>query len=122
METLSSPPVKKSFIQEVLEQSMPVRSYSGRGMCGRYCLAVEADSLGEMMVALFECGTDSGEGLSGEECAELRDAFQEMKTDSLGRGTIFYFPSLQYVASPEDEEEDEINGVTDWRQGQAEAP
>lgn len=99
-------PTTKSLVQEILETTMLVRSYSGIGMYGQSCLAVDADNIGEVMVALFEHGTDSGDGLTGEQCAELRDAFQGVRVDTCGLGLILYFPDIQFVQGEDPNEDD----------------
>lgn len=58
-------------------------SYSGRGMYGRQCVGVSAESPFEVGVAL---------GLAlGEEARDLRVA-----SDTLGRDTVLYFPGVAW--------------------------
>lgn len=90
---------KKSRLQDVLESTIDgVRSYSGRGMYGRSCLGVETDDLGDLFAAVLE-------ELEGEEdTQDVQPAFKSMRTDSMGRGTIVYFPSVPFVG--DDDERD----------------
>lgn len=78
-----------------------VRSYSGRGMYGEQCLGItiDGDLIGFAMW-LAACLTEEGhfdlaESLAAQAC-----------TDSLGRGSILYFPR---TASPDEiAEEDDL--------------
>lgn len=77
------------------------RSYSGRGMYGRACLGVDIDnnkditSLFADILALDEL----------DDCyvrEEFADAFHSAKSDSMGLGMIVYFPTIKYIAGPDD--------------------
>ena len=67
------------------------RAYSGRGMYGKECLAFTADGE-EFAVAadLMEAALDAGEDFIAPVLAAMRG----IRTDSLGRGTVFYFPGV----------------------------
>lgn len=92
----------KSKLQEVLELSgiEGVRSYSGRRIYGKTCLGVETSDLGELFAAVLE----SVEG--DDDTREIQEAFRQMATDSMGRGTIVYFPGVPFVDDEEDEDHD----------------
>lgn len=97
----------KTRLQVILEEVADdlggtVRSYSGRAMYGRECLGIDTDSsLGEIFAAVLE----SVEG--EDDTRELQDAFRGMCSDSMGRGTIYYWPSLPYVGDDETDEDDD---------------
>ena len=82
---------------EIIEAAdLEPRSYSGRGMRGRYCVGVETDeppfTLGAMLAATAaELGEDP------LELAQLRSS-----TDQMGLRTIVYFQSVSW---PEDDED-----------------
>lgn len=63
-------------------------AYSGRGMYGEKCLAVNADSLGQVLsVIVRECPDDARD--------EVADALHDVRWDSMGRDQIVvYFPSV----------------------------
>jgi len=56
------------------------RSYSGRGMYGKECLAVTSDC--DEAEFIYDCGA------RGAPCP---------KTDSMGKGTVFYWPSIRWA-------------------------
>lgn len=81
------------------------RSYSGRGM-NVDCLGFTMD-LNEFIhtytIALREYGSD----LTDDEWDEIELAISGLRTDSMGRGTIVYFPTARYTDDGNDETEDE---------------
>jgi hypothetical protein len=75
------------------------RAYSGRGMSGRECLAFELEMGVSLLKAAamvtssaYETG-DDGERVAGLLCAAAYD--------SLGLGTIVYFPRIPYAERAE---------------------
>lgn len=80
-------------------------SYSGRGMYGKKCLAVEISSNRN----LFELG-----GLVAREIDDINSDFDgeldfewmsDARTDSLGRGMVLYFPEIAWEEDSEESEE-----------------
>ena len=80
----------KQFEAIINDAGFTARSYSGRGMYGKSCLAVEVPNGASLAATVarivgFVC-----------EDIELRDdvveAFDYASTDNLGLGTILYFP------------------------------
>lgn len=96
-------------LQDLFESAgQECRSYSGRGMYGKSCLGVEPYSMGDfiadvMSALIEECETEEGRESVARGCAE---AFRNMRTDSMGRGMIVYFPDVQFDAGEPDEDED----------------
>ena len=82
---------------------LEARSYSGRGMYGASCVGVDTCGGGshqivaKLIIALCEQGPD------GLEAAEHFTRDSAVVTDSMGRGSIVYFPRLPWV-----EAEDEV--------------
>lgn len=74
------------------------RSYSGRGMGGKYCLGVEADDLHEFLADMLRAiiMEYSYEDDSDETIMDVAEAVRHMKTDSLGRHMIIYFPRIEF--------------------------
>lgn len=105
-----------SSLQNIATQSgYETRSYSGRGMNGKECLAVflpEGKYFRTLVADMLEnTAALVTSGLNGEEAdffhdsmGSLVEGLREMKTDDMGRGTVAYFPSLQYVPADTEEE------------------
>lgn len=78
-----------------------VRSYTGRG-CRESCLGVTMDAhyeLGGLFAHLLRETIRSNHNnaySNMDMLADLSDAFDNMRSDSLGRGTIVYFPGIKY--------------------------
>jgi len=81
-------------LKDIIEMAgCETRAYSGRGMYGKECLAFTADSetSGFAVAAdLMEAALDAGEDF----IAPVIEAMRGIRTDSLGLGTVFYFPSV----------------------------
>ena len=98
--------MSKSTLQTMIEYAgFETRSYSGRSMYGKECLAVTSDEAApEVLTLLFE------EVIMKHPSEEEKEAFAEalrgFKTDSMGRGTVIYWPNVKYVEN-EDEEDEE---------------
>ncbi len=79
---------------------LDVRSYSGRGMYGAQCVGVDTGSpfqdFAKIVVGLTEIG-----GPEGLEAAEHFTRDGAVATDSMGRGSILYFPRLPWVEACE---------------------
>jgi hypothetical protein len=99
METTS----EKHVLQVMLEEAgHEPYSYSGRAMYGSKCLAVNSDVglgsvVGDVFQAIGERDTERGE------CEALAEAFHGMRTDSMGRGIVIYFPDVPYVEETDEE-------------------
>lgn len=85
-----------------------VRSYSGRGMYGRECVGVEVDNVGE----LFQLGLELADGTDEDERFELQNL--KVSWDSMGMGTILYFPDVGWPKGRKDSDaEDDDDDVVD---------
>lgn len=69
------------------EIESPPRSYSGRGMFGRRCIAVKTN--GDVAKVAFAVGQLAG--LGGHE-----ERLPRTNVDSLGLGSIVYWPSCEW--------------------------
>lgn len=79
---------------EIIEGSgCSYENYSGRSMNGRECIGISTDSVNDVIADLIDatCGD-----LALVET--LANAIRGMRTDSMGRGTIMYFPKYQDVS------------------------
>lgn len=80
-------------VQQILEAAGYVtRPYSGRGMSGRECLSitlVNGDQMGRFFADVMEEVRDEYEG-------HVADAFRKMRSESLGKGVVVYFPGVEF--------------------------
>lgn len=89
-----------TFIRWLETADLEPFEYSGRGMFGKKCVAVRANSEVDLVISVMTSMV--------ENCAErsdLLDMLDELsspKTDSLGKGTVVYWESMQWP-SAEDE-------------------
>lgn len=81
-------------LQEGLEElSYETRSYSGRGMFGRECLATVVDSFADV----FKLGIQLGFLLQNTD-------IDVPCYDNMGRATIVYWPNIKYESPPVSED------------------
>ena len=97
-------------LQKLFERAgYNTRSYSGRGMYGKECLGVVLNrdqDLGMIFGDLIDVLARNREDFDQIFIAEC---FQEgLRTDSLGLGTILYFPRFPYEETEEEEQEEEV--------------
>lgn len=88
------------------DAGIEARSYSGRGMHSRGCLGVVLDrdtSLGDFIADVIEAIVDQED----ESLDDITEAFRGMATDSMGLGTVVYFPEVPYDSGDGDSDEDE---------------
>lgn len=84
--------------QEILEScEYRTLSYSGRSMYGSSCLGVDLKQ-GQSPLVLF---AEALEVCSKEEVSLVEEALRKVQTDSMGQGSIVYFPGIDYVKSDE---------------------
>lgn len=93
----------QEFFQSIDYQT---RSYSGRGMYGKACVGVEVSN-GSVGNLFAECLVGIDEHLDKDELPAilemLREAFSDMRTDSMGRNdTIVYFPNVKWEVSDDE--------------------
>lgn len=113
-------------IQEALEQvidndSVRSRSYSGRGMYGKECLAIVGD-FGDCMEAIgavisllsqevFDATMDGDQEnvayALNDQLQKAIDSLLKFQQDSMGLSVVVYWPRLEYDASSEDDGEDD---------------
>lgn len=103
MTNFDKPPFQR-FLEETYEGC--VMSYSGRGMYGKHCLAVTLDEMRECApAALASEIVRASHSFSEGELSEIADLVKNMHVDSLGKGSVCYWPGEEFV--PDEEEEDE---------------
>lgn len=75
------------------------RSYSGRGMYGSHCVAVTLDRDTNAFTIGAQLVTEMGEE-GGDEVADL-----DVRQDSMGLGTVLYFPRVAWPAERSEAED-----------------
>lgn len=75
--------------------------YSGRGMYGRQCVAVDTEdrSTFEVFADILEYSDLS------DDLGSIAHALRNAKTDSLGRGQVLYFPKFTWDESCEEDDD-----------------
>ena len=84
----------EAILRSVCEDSgeFSIRRYSGRGMFGRECLAITVEDMGDIikiMVAVGAAAEQEGIDLTGDA--------DGARWDSMGHGTVFYWPSIPFT-------------------------
>lgn len=107
---------KKHPLQDLLEEAgHECRSYSGRAMYGKECLGVDTErSLGTLIADVMEAMVSTVDMEDGHTVSACADAFRQMKTDSMGLGTIVYFPGVPFVADDEEETGEDQEEARAW--------
>ena len=92
----------RHVIQEILQDAgYHCRSYCGRGMGNQYCLMVEGN-LQEIGAELIAMVAD----YASNQTDEVATCFLNAKTNSLGKGTITYFPDIEFVGDEDSDTRD----------------
>jgi hypothetical protein len=65
------------------------RSYSGRGMMGRECLAFTPTSMGEFLGDIVSYVYEGN-------VKTISEALRCIRVDNLGRDLVVYFPGIEY--------------------------
>lgn len=89
-------------LRETCDQEFEIRSYSGRAMYGKTCVAIVGDDLN-----MFKFGLALG-AQADEDTMPIDDLLYEaenMKQDSMGLGTVYYWPRVPFVGEEDAEEE-----------------
>jgi len=93
--------ISRSVLTVLQTLDIEARSYSGRGMYGRSCVGVDcARGDSHAVVAQIVIGLMSLKD-ADEEAAEHFTLDGAVATDSMGRGSIVYFPRLPWVEACE---------------------
>jgi hypothetical protein len=109
-------------LQKILEDAeFETRSYSGRGMTGKTCLAVYASPNAVFCVvltAILERGVDVGGGADDAgtvDVESLHAAFKRMASDAMGTGSIVYFPNVQFEEAIPNLDAMGADELNEWR-------
>ena len=92
-----------SLTQTVCEAAgYKTRSYSGRGMYGKRCLAVVFKSTGALMADIL-----MAMDLCDEDRHEVAQSFRRAHEDSMGRDSVIYFPEIPFDGTEDEDSEEE---------------
>lgn len=93
----------------ILDSDLKPRSYSGRFMYGKQCLGFETDESSVKAIGLILVSLCRGASAvrAKEDVMDLAEILQDAREDSLGLGTIVYFPNVPWHDSYETGEEEE---------------
>jgi hypothetical protein len=84
------------MLRESLREASPLATlmdYSGRAMYGARCLAIDTEYPEETLLGLvYDLMADATEGSA--ELARLLAVRHDVRSDSLGRGTVVYWPTI----------------------------
>jgi hypothetical protein len=100
----------KAFHKLLVNNGYEPREYSGRGMFGKYCLGIVADDMSfiaDIINDMIGQVTNNCYGLSEEEAKDIVQLlFSEMRTDSMGLSTIYYWPCMAWCEEFDLEDEE----------------
>jgi hypothetical protein len=93
---------------DVLDDAIPFRAYSGRGMYGKDCAAIEIDDPASLMhvgmaLALLVAREVEAKNISEDDPSDVIDDaiadFRAPRLDSLGHGYVAYWPGIPFEAA-----------------------
>lgn len=101
-------PMTAERVRELFEDAQyEPRAYSGRCMHGDHCLAVTTDSPSEAAKVVLDVVQACAENGTAHDVMELVDFLRGSRTDSMGRGSVVYWPDISWAdCGTEDEDED----------------
>jgi hypothetical protein len=104
----------KVLVDLIICAGYSVRSYSGRSMYGKECLGVTCDDTHKLIVDVIEQAIeeDNGENSVIEDTLEV---MKDSRTDSMGRSSIIYWPSVEFSREDAIEFEDDDENCAPWR-------
>lgn len=86
--------------EDLASNGVQVRSYSGRGMYGSECIAIDGDEA-ECQAALSALISEQISQVSDgdttrDDAREFVTLLMEYKTDNMGKGIVMYWPGIEY--------------------------
>lgn len=108
--------MSKAIIEAARNAGLVVYSYSGRGMYGAKCLGVECDRDTSAIKVVCEIAkafmdnedfTDDRNSVDKNVATlyEMLGALERAKNDSMGLGSIVYWPDIKWTEEDEDSDE-----------------
>ena len=100
----------EAFMELIRTAGYEGSKYSGRGMFGRYCVAIRPQSQYENSFrVLFKLGRAFQE-LPKEmqkELEDIQDYMDSTKADSVGHHSLIYFPAIEWKEVPKEDDGDQ---------------
>jgi hypothetical protein len=82
------------------DMEFSVRKYSGRGMYGKECLAIDGDDIEPILLG-YLIGL-----LAADDLSDLTGYLKGMRSDSMGRGMVYYWPYVKFAGEEESYDDD----------------
>lgn len=108
----------KSDLQTLCEEAdLEVRSYSGRFMYGKKCLAVDGDDALSIFGRLLATARQEDDETRRDQLLNaLEEACGDCRTDQMGLGQVIYWPDISFGEVDEEtdnwgEEDDDLPGI-----------
>ncbi len=90
----------KQLIELCDNADIAYRTYSGRGMYGKQCFAVESDNgPSDVILEIIHAAVQSDD-FSKSELIDLLETLGDARTDSMGLGIVVYWPCLEMNEQP----------------------
>jgi len=86
--------VSDIFVELLEEMELEPYSYSGRGMFGKSCVGVTVTNTTKF---IFELGLKIGSKHEEENYEELKEGFENIRTDNMGLDYVVYFPDIDWI-------------------------
>lgn len=92
-------------------QEMRIRSYSGRCMYGKECMALVCENYGQVArviagVMRLVCEQAENKSESPVEVDDVEIKLGRMRMDSMGCGIVAYWPDIPFEKDADDDEDD----------------
>lgn len=88
------------LVREAIEAVYEVRDYSGRGMYGRQCIAIESDDAPhEAVLAIVDEYVSSMGDYDEDAVLNIGELIRNLKgarVDSMGLGSVIYWPEIPW--------------------------
>lgn len=85
------------MLNEALEDSnCHLEAYSGRGMNGKECPSFEVSNDENAFSIIAQAIAHVGQTYEPDDVQEVADLFNDCRTDSMGLGTVVYFPQIDW--------------------------
>src|SRR6185503_1826598 len=93
-----------AIVETFQDMGATPRSYSGRGMYGKECFGVDSSNPVNDLIRLFGA---LAEQFDAEQIAEVANALDGVRMDSMGRGSIMYWPSIEWQENVRDDQDED---------------
>lgn len=98
----------KSLIDIFEEADYTPSSYSGRGMYGKQCFAITTDKYQSSVDAILDVVSSALESMEPEDVQKLIEMLKNACTESMGLGTVIYWPHIEWEEADQLESEGDL--------------